>query len=414
MAKVKYWVLAGVDKPVKGTYKMADKVKHMSNYVEEEDGTVHYISGYNKGYDKLEEASADPNCSAVTKNSPKAPVKEKSVTKASQGNSKEASKLQMELEQNTIKEDGSKSWEKYLLDNVNINGIPKDADAICFVDGSFEDDQMSKTKVAEGSFGIIIVPINLRKDDDCIIESSHMKETADKISFEQTFFDEKGIMSKRIESVDLDKDTIKKVEDSKKKEGHEKWSYLGNGWADGIEFEGAYHLLDLCIQKGYKNVYIVCDCDNVLKRIAGNVNDTDSIAIPRFVSKYDEFKKQGGKAHAVEVGSHDNADIWPVEKACVEGEDWIKGNRFCHAMNDMVDLMAKAELKHKNGGKRTAKDNKPLVHLLPDANSEYLPFCKNKSDIMSIYDSIYSAEERRKLTREFCDRLMPLIDKVRK
>lgn len=55
MAKVKYWVLAGVDKVVKGTYKMAD-AKCASNYVEDVDGTIYKISGANKGYDKLEDA----------------------------------------------------------------------------------------------------------------------------------------------------------------------------------------------------------------------------------------------------------------------------------------------------------------------------------------------------------------------
>jgi hypothetical protein len=241
-----------------------------------------------------------------------------------------------------------------------------------------------------------------------------MKETSDKISFEQTFYDEKGNESEHLEYVNLDEATITKVIESKQKDKHEEWSYLGNGWADGIEFEGAYRLIDICIKKGYKNIYIVCDCDNVLKRIAGNSNGTDSIAIPRFVSKYEEFKGKGGKAHAVEVGSHDNADIWPIEHPCTEGEEWIKGNRFCHALNDMVDLMAKAELKHKNGGKRTAKDNKPLVHLLPNAKLQYMPFSANSSDIMDIYDSKNSAKERRESTRQFCDRLMPLIDKVRK
>ena len=43
MAKVKYWVLEGVDKVVQGTYRMADKVKHKSNYVEGTDGTIYYI-----------------------------------------------------------------------------------------------------------------------------------------------------------------------------------------------------------------------------------------------------------------------------------------------------------------------------------------------------------------------------------
>ncbi len=72
MAKVKYWVLAGVDKVVKGTYKMADKVTHKSNYVQAEDGTIYYISGANKGYDKLEEAEAAlGNSVPTTKKVPK-------------------------------------------------------------------------------------------------------------------------------------------------------------------------------------------------------------------------------------------------------------------------------------------------------------------------------------------------------
>ena len=58
MAKVKYWVLEGVDKVVKGTYKMADKVQHKSNYVEGTDGTIYYISGSNKGYESQVDAEA--------------------------------------------------------------------------------------------------------------------------------------------------------------------------------------------------------------------------------------------------------------------------------------------------------------------------------------------------------------------
>ncbi|MCR5755152.1 MAG: hypothetical protein K6G30_10120, partial [Acetatifactor sp.] len=95
----------------------------------------------------------------------------------------------------------------------------------------------------------------------------------------------------------------------------------------------------------------------------------------------------------------------------------LVGNRLCHAMNDMVDLMAKAELKHKNDGKRSARFNKPLVHLLPcrkaDGSLEYRAFADNKSDIMEIYDINNNSEKRRKITRDFCDRLMPVIDKAR-
>ena len=74
MAKVKYWVLEGVDKVVKGTYRMADKVKHNSNYVEAIDGTIYYISGANRGYNSLEEATEAFKCDANSnvKSAPKA------------------------------------------------------------------------------------------------------------------------------------------------------------------------------------------------------------------------------------------------------------------------------------------------------------------------------------------------------
>lgn len=67
MAKVKYWVLEGVDKVVKGTYRMADKVQHKSNYVEGTDGTIYYISGANKGYESQADAEAAFNCGTEAK-----------------------------------------------------------------------------------------------------------------------------------------------------------------------------------------------------------------------------------------------------------------------------------------------------------------------------------------------------------
>ncbi len=75
MAKVKYWVLEGVDKVVKGTYRMADKVKHKSNYVEGTDGTIYYISGGNRGYNSLEEATEafKGDAKSNVKSAPKAP-----------------------------------------------------------------------------------------------------------------------------------------------------------------------------------------------------------------------------------------------------------------------------------------------------------------------------------------------------
>ncbi|MCR5755631.1 MAG: hypothetical protein K6G30_12570, partial [Acetatifactor sp.] len=288
MAKTKFWIIG--DKIVEGTYEVTPG---SPAYILGKDGKQ-YVYKNSKGYPTMKAAQDAILVPAVPKAVPSDKVQPK-----------ETGKTQMDIEQEFINKDHGKAWGDYVAANLNFNGVPSDADAVCFVDGSFEDAQMQATHVAEGSFGIIIVPVNARKHEPCIVESCHMKENADKFSFEQTYYDENGVEKEKTPCVELGQETVEAVR--KLHESRPERSYLGNGYADGIEFEGAYRVIDLCLEKNYKNIYIVCDCDNVLKRINHSEKATDSIAIPRFMAKYAEFQRKGGKAFSVEVGSHENA-----------------------------------------------------------------------------------------------------------
>ncbi len=76
MAKVKYWVLEGVDKIIEGTYNMAKYNNDKSNFIQATDGTKYNISGQNHGYNTFAEAEAAFNSSTSTSTASKTTKKE--------------------------------------------------------------------------------------------------------------------------------------------------------------------------------------------------------------------------------------------------------------------------------------------------------------------------------------------------
>lgn len=395
MANIKYWIID--NKTIEGVYNKTDD----EVYIEATDGKKYQFKS-GKGYD----TRADAEYGRLV-----ADVKKKNKENRDYL-IKTTAERQLETESVLMNEFDDDFWKEYLLEDLNLKGIPYDTEAVCFVDGSFEDNKMKTYKDAEGSFGLIILPVNDKKEEEILIESCHAIDISkSEFSFKQTFYDCQGQekVADSTSKVDLGELEIKRKDSS----------YLGKGWADGMEFEGAIRVLDLCMSKGYKVIAVVCDCDNVLKKIVSplETKKSDSIAVPRFLAKYKKFMEAGGRAYAVEVGSHDKARIEPFDYMCrpseePQKENWIVGNRFCHVMNDMVDLMAKAELAPKTNG--SYNENKVLLHILPNKVGNELKYktFKDKSEI----DKIYSEEDRAKrrvLTREFCERINNIMEKVR-
>jgi len=342
-----------------------------------------------KSFATEEEAIAYMN--ENTQNETKSVVSKKETKKTSTENENKTndSKVQLGLEEEMIK-DGA--WEAYLFQNITCEDL-SGYDALCVSDASENEDEKS------GSFGLIIIPLEAGKRcGDVIVESALLKDLKKENGelcegkFERKRFDLEG--REISEEINLEKDLW------------QKGGYVATGYADRAESESAVRVLELCHENNYTSILYISDCQPLLQAI--NKGESDAVGNMRILRTKGNITMKLRK-----VGSHGNAyigDLNDVGKAPDIGTTPGKSHsRLFYLLNDLTDLMAKAEVPSKKGS--ATSENKVSIHLIPDENGKYVTNGM-KSDIQKIYDKELSCEKRRNVTRKMVKRVIPLIDKA--
>jgi len=337
------------------------------------------------------EAEAIAYMAGNTQNETKSVAGRNDAMKASteNGNKEIDSKVQLSHEEEMIK---NESWEEYLFQNItceDLNGY----DALCVSDASENGEEKS------GSFGLIIIPLEGGKRcGDVIVESALLKDLKNENGevcegrFERKRFDLEG---KEIsEEIVLEKDLW------------QKGGYVATGYADRAESESTVRVLELCREKGYTNIFYISDCQPLLQAInKGASNAVGNIRI---------LRTKGNIAMELrKVGSHNNSYIGELNDVGKDSDNRSSLGkshvRLFYLLNDLTDLMAKAEVPPKGGS--ATSENKVSIHLIPDENGNYVTNGM-KSDIQKIYNKELNCEKRRNITREMVKRVIPLIDKA--
>lgn len=349
-----------------------------------------YPGAKHKSFPTEEEAIAymDEN----TQNTIKSVVskKETKKTPTKNGNKENSAIEQFGREEEMIK---NESWEEYLFQNIScedLNGY----DALCVSDASENEDEKT------GSFGLIIIPLkDGKRCGEVIVESALLKDKKenDEIcegKFERKLFDLEG--KEKSEEIVLEKDLW------------QKGGYVATGYADRAESESTVRVLELCTEKGYTNIFYISDCQPLLQAInKGASNAVGNIRILR-------TKNNGNITMELrKVGSHNNSYIGKLNDVGKDSEDKSKLGkshvRLFYLLNDLTDLMAKAEVPPKKGS--ATSENKVSIHLIPDENGNYITNGM-KSDIQKVYSKELNCEKRRNITREMVKRVIPLINRA--
>lgn len=287
-------------------------------------------------------------------------------------------------------------WEKYLFDNITCENLAG-YDALCVSDASYNDQE------EVGSFGLIVIPLKAGKmDGDIIVESAYLKDI-DNMSFERVCYDMK--CSRKSETINLDNDLIKILNGK---------GYVASGYADRAESESATRVIEICEDNKWKKIVYISDCQPLLQAI--NKGESKAAGNIRTINKKKEW---GGSMLLRRVGSHKKAIVGEINevganKDAVGAKYFDRDKSRLYALlNDLADLMAKAELKAKGGNAQS--ENKCSIHLIPkiepDESYSY-PKSGAESDMNKIYDAGRPEYDRRAITREMVTRVMPLIKRA--
>ena len=306
-------------------------------------------------------------------------------------NGKNGTKEQLGYEKELIK---NGTWKEWLFQNISCEDLSS-YDALCVSDASDNKEEMS------GSFGLIIIPLkDGKRCGEVIVESAELKDKKENNEicegkFERKRFDLEG--KKILEDITLERELWTKG------------GYVATGEADRAESESAVRVLELCIEKGYRKIFYISDCQPLLQAIIkGSSEAVGNIRVLR--------TKNNGKIEMTlrKVGSHDNAYIGKMgdigkdaDNGAMLGKSHV---RLFYLLNDLTDLMAKAEVPPKKKGNATSENN-ASIHLIPDENGNYITKGA-ESDIEKVYSKELDCEKRRKITREMVKRVIPLIDKA--
>lgn len=303
-------------------------------------------------------------------------------------NKKIDSKAQISFEEEMIK---NGSWEEYLFENITCEDL-KGYDALCVSDAS------ECVEDKSGSFGLIIIPLkDGKRCDDVIVESALLKDLQEgngeicEGKFERKRFDLEGKATS--EEIILETDLW------------QKGGYVATGYADRAESESTVRVLELCAEKGYTNIFYISDCQPLLQAI--NKGASNAVGNMRILRTKGNISMELRK-----VGSHNNSYIGNLNDVGKDADNKStlgkSHARIFYLLNDLTDLMAKAEVPPKSGS--ATSENKVSIHLIPDENGKYTA-TGMKSDIQKIYEEL-DCETRRKVTREMIKRAIPLIDKA--
>lgn len=287
-----------------------------------------------------------------------------------------------------IKKIESGEWEEHLFEKItceNLTGY----DALCVSDGSCFNGIIEDKGVHWGSFGIIVIPLkegNINVKDEIIVESALLEDSDNDNEFKRTLYttlykcavDEEVLEDIQLDTIKLDKNVSDKLGGKK---------YVESGYATLGEAEGAFRIIEICEMKKWKKIVLVSDCKNILNALdkpddpEKKYKESDSARLTRLINKY---KKWTGKMDKDEsknfqpiklkkVGSHsDSETLTEINDVDDNIKDLNKDSRsrLYQLLNDLCDLMAKAELPPKTNG-HAQKDNAPSVHLIPNENGKY-------------------------------------------
>lgn len=284
-------------------------------------------------------------------------------------------------------------WEEYLKENIIPFSFEDGLDAICFSDGSYDeeinfeeslelagksaDDKAAQAlgfKKYSASFGLII----FLKTGEKIIESGRINSISETESL-RSIFDENG----------KEKFTDKIIT------APSKYGYVRSGMAETAECEGGLRVLQICAELGLKKIRFVVDADNIPNAIKYyNVKkDASSLPIKRLAGYYSENKIViSDESFRERIRSHRAYEV--------------KDKLFLFsAMNDCCDLLAKAELPVKTGA-NIRKDNPNILRIVsdPDGHFRANPELSGLSELLKTD----SEEERRTMTRDILGRLFPV------
>ena len=311
----------------------------------------------------------------------------------------------LKLKENEMITNGT--WEDYLLNNITCENL-KSYDALCFSDASaVEVEQNGKKKAECASFGLIIIPLNDGKlCGDIIVESAFLKDKEENDekchgNFERKRFDLKG--TEITEEIEFNDEAGKTEGSDLCQEG----GYITTGGADRAESESAVRVLEICsdLYKSKEEIKIlyISDCLPLLQAIKKRTSDK-----PGNQRVLRTMNQKNVTLDLRKVGSHTNAFYGEVNDVGRDSNDELSRTRtrLFYLLNDLTDLMAKAELPPKSG--TAASENKVSIHLIPNKNGEYVTEGQY-SDINKIYNKNLTCVERRKITREMIERVIPLI-----
>lgn len=315
---------------------------------------------------------------------------ESKITVAMSENGKRDAKEQLGFEDEMIR---NGSWKEYLFRNITCEDL-MNYDALCVSDASENEDEKT------GSFGLIIIPLkNGKRCGNVIVESALLKDKTEDGKICEGKFERKRFT---FEGKEISEEII--LEKNLWKEG----GYVATGYADRAESESAVRILELCKENGYVNILYISDCQPLLQAInkgsstaVGNIRVLNAINAGKIVM---ELRK---------VGSHSNAFIGELNDVGKEADDKSKHGRthvrLFYLLNDLTDLLAKAEVPAKKGS--AASENKVSIHLIPDKNGNYIENGM-KSDMQEIYNKELSCEKRRIIAFKMVKRIIPLIDQA--
>lgn len=259
----------------------------------------------------------------------------------------------------------------YLKENLLIPDYD-DYDAVCFSDGSFSDDFSSYFGRYKASFGLIIIP----RDGQPILESGFL-ESLSTTETKRIIFDENG--EKKLEDI---------IITAKSHDG-----YVRSGMAETAECEGAVRVLEICSEKGYSHIKLIVDADNIknaIKYFKAKQN-AESLPISRLANTFAK--------NPISVDSP-----YKDEKVRSHTEYEVRNPLFFYAaMNDLSDIMAKAELKAKSGA-NIRKDNPNIIRLIPNENGIF--DCNPERNGLSDCIKDIPNEKRRKITRDVLKNLL--------
>lgn len=255
-------------------------------------------------------------------------------------------------------------------------------DAVVYTDGSFD----TTTKIA--SYGLIIF---FRGEKDPFVESGTLEDVADG-KYKAVRYDEDGKEKKAEEAYPC-------------KSKSRKSGYISAAYSAPGEFLGAKRSLEICCkERGLKKILVVYDNVNVAHEY--EIKDSKGKDDEGVEGEYREFLreikrdvlKEDNDLAFCKVDSHKQYSI-DADK-CKDKD----GYKYPHAVyNDLVDILAKMEVKVEIGKVVSPKENSNVFRAI---SNEFARFSDNPEADKT------EAGDRRKYARELVEKVLKKSDGI--